>query len=501
MKKNTKILIMSAIGLGVLVLVTVVLLLVSSMDSADNSSTSDSNSSTTSTVDESLILANQKADNISTLTVKNAKDEYTIKRLGVDKWEITQLGEAPITDGAYSTSITAAAAITAKKLVEENVSDMAKYGLDKPQAEFTIVYKDDTAKTVTFIVGAEAPSESAYYFAEKDSKNVYIVATSALSFALNTKYSYISTTLTPAYDTEKAPVIDRIRIHRKDLDKDIVLDVIPEDPNADEDTIATTYATYMFSSHNDVLADDEDIQYWIYGLYGLTATEALKANLSDEDKKEAGLDDPTAVISMVVGDKLTKLTIGNPIYATTTDKTTGEETKAISGYMCVLEGIDVLYNIPVANLSWLTAKVDNAMYRIFLSPYIYYLNGVNVKTADGEYKFTVTGDADESSFALNGEKIDSAKFKSFYQYLISAAAEELYLEDIKDTDTFVATITYDYKDKEKTDDVVSLYISSDRKCIITVNGATRYKCRQIYATRFLENIATITSGGDINQNW
>ncbi len=52
--------------------------------------------------------------------------------------------------------------------------------------------------------------------------------------------------------------------------------------------------------------------------------------------------------------------------------------------------------------------------------------------------------------------------------------------------------------KARKNDVVEFYASeSDRTCIIVVNGDVRYKVRQIYATRLLENLNALLSGGEI----
>ena len=57
---------------------------------------------------------------------------------------------------------------------------------------------------------------------------------------------------------------------------------------------------------------------------------------------------------------------------------------------------------------------------------------------------------------------------------------------------------YDHREEGKENDVVEFYSSeSDRTCIIVVNGDVRYKVRQVYATRLLENLNALLSGGEI----
>ena len=165
----------------------------------------------------------------------------------------------------------------------------------------------------------------------------------------------------------------------------------------------------------------------------------------------------------------------------------------------MLSGKDAIYVFSPDSLPWLTATPENMLYKLFLTPYIYYLDGVTIYDSDRKaYDFTITGDADKSSFTYEGKEVDSAKFKAFYQYLLSAYAEQIYLDDLTGDNKFIAGVTYDHREEGKENDVVEFYASeSDRTCIIVVNGDVRYKVRQIYATRLLENLNALLSGGEI----
>ena len=48
-----------------------------------------------------------------------------------------------------------------------------------------------------------------------------------------------------------------------------------------------------------------------------------------------------------------------------------------------------------------------------------------------------------SRAAYEGKKVDSAKFKAFYQYLLSAYAEQTTLTILQAINKFIAGVTYD----------------------------------------------------------
>lgn len=488
MKKNTKIILGSVIGLAVLGAATLALVLTQPKDDNADSGTSS---------DTSVSITDYETDDISTLTISNESGEYTINRLGKEKWGIDSIPEALANSSSYSNAMSSAGGMSAKQVVEEDAADLAKYGFDKPTATIKMTFKDNKADDITCLVGIKYEGENSWYVKTDKSNTVYLVSNSGVSFAMNNELSYVNkSTLVASYDS-KNDTVNRVRVERKDLEKDIVLDKLPEET---EKEFSSTYVAYAMSSHNGILADDELDQKVVYGLYGISASGVFAVSPTDEQKKQAGLDNPDCTVTMVSNeDTVTKLTIGSAVYTVTKNDETGEEIKTITGYYGMLSDKDAIYVFSPDDLPWLTVTPENILYKLFLTPYIYYLDGVTIYDSDRKaYDFKIIGDADNSSFSYDGKEVDSAKFKAFYQYLLSAYAEQIYLDDLTDDNKFIAGITYDHREEGKENDVVEFYSSeSDRTCIIVVNGDVRYKVRQVYATRLLENLNALLSGGEI----
>lgn len=488
MKKNTKIILGSVIGLAVLGAATLALVLTQPKDDNADSGTSS---------DTSVSITDYETDDISTLTISNESGEYTINRLGKEKWGIDSIPEALANSSSYSNAMSSAGGMSAKQVVEEDAADLAKYGFDKPTATIKMTFKDNKADDITCLVGIKYEGENSWYVKTDKSNTVYLVSNSGVSFAMNNELSYVNkSTLVASYDS-KNDTVNRVRVERKDLEKDIVLDKLPEET---EKEFSSTYVAYEMSSHNGILADDELDKKVIYGLFGISASDVFAVSPTDEQKKQAGLDNPDCTVTMVSNeDTVTKLTIGSAVYTVTKNDETGEEIKTITGYYGMLSDKDAIYVFSPDDLPWLTVTPENILYKLFLTPYIYYLDGVTIYDSDRKaYDFKITGDADNSSFSYDGKEVDSAKFKAFYQYLLSAYAEQIYLDNLTDDNKFIAGITYDHREEGKENDVVEFYSSeSDRTCIIVVNGDVRYKVRQVYATRLLENLNALLSGGEI----
>jgi hypothetical protein len=67
-----------------------------------------------------------------------------------------------------------ASTVKAEKIVEENASDFAQYGLDRP---VTVTIKMDDGTTKAIEVGNETPTKSGFYAQEKGSSRVFIIDT------------------------------------------------------------------------------------------------------------------------------------------------------------------------------------------------------------------------------------------------------------------------------------------------------------------------------------
>ncbi|MBQ2798894.1 MAG: DUF4340 domain-containing protein [Ruminiclostridium sp.] len=489
MKKNAKILIASAAGIAVLGAAALALVLTNPVDSTTSSTSSEESTK--------VSVFSYKTDDILSLTIKNETDEFTIDRLGSQKWGTKDIPEEYANNDAYGATMGDAGVIEAKMMVEENAEDLSKYGFDKPTATLSMTFKDNKHEPVKAIVGMKNLGENAWYFKTEDSNAVYLVANGNMSFAFSQELDYVQLTgLMPTYNAQNDSV-DRIRIERPDFDKDLVLDKLPEETDKE---FVSVYVGYAMSSHNNILADDEKDMDIVYGMFELSAIDAVAVKPTDDDKKKYGFDSPSCTVTMVKnGSELTKLYIGAPLYHTEKDEETDKEVKTVTGYYGMLSDKDVIYVFAPDSLPWLTIQPEDILYRLFLTPYIYYVDDVTVKDAEGkEYEFKIIGDADKNSIEYNGKTVERAKFTSFYQYLLSAYAEEIYNEPLTPDNKFVGGFTYDYREDDEGEDVVELYSSEqDRTCIIVVNGDVRYKVRQMYGTRLIQNLEALLNGGEI----
>ncbi|MCH5324397.1 MAG: DUF4340 domain-containing protein [Eubacterium sp.] len=498
MKKNAKILLASAAGIAVLGVTVTALVLTAPRPEEETSSTPD--------IHESVDLFNYAADDISKLTISNENGEFAINRLGMEKWGIDEIPEDYANTAVYSTVMKNAAELTALQKVEENSGDLGKYGLDKPTSEFSLDFKDGKYDSIKCIVGNKNEGAGGWYFKLGDSDTVYLVNENDILFSQGKYLDYMLLSgFIPSFDGDN-DVVSRLRISRKDLDRDIVLDKLPDaDPELENTNV---YVGYEISSHHDVLADDEKDMGILYGLFELVASSAEAINPTAEQLAEYGLDDPYCSAGMVLNDEVVKIDIGNAIYAVNSE--TGAVTDEITGYYGKLQGRDVVYVFPIDKLPWVKITVDDILYTQFLTPYIYNIDTVTFANGEGEsHTVKIVGnDSDTATFTLDGEKqLYGPDFRSFYRYLLSCHAEKIYVGELTEDNTLIGSFEYKYRrshDGTQGDgvDTVELYSSEeDLTCIIAVNGQVRYKVRRVYGVRYQTNFEAILNGGNIQEEY
>lgn len=494
MKKNLKIIVFSAIGIAVLAITAIVLSLTAPENEQGESE------STTTTADERLNLVATDTARIETVTVTNKNGVYTIgKTEHHDNTEWTIVGEDIdqhlYDQSKFETVIGNAAQMKANSVVEENADDLAQYGLDSPEASFTTSFSDGTEKTIE--IGGINPSGTSLYIKEKGQNTVYTYSNYKLNYFTNyTATSFVLTQVMEAYDSQTAPVITKLTVKRKDMEKDIVLEALPE-PDEDSDSISVY--SHTFTSPFNCYIDFNDGPAYLYGLYGLTALSAEYLEVTDETKEKTGLLEPQCEVAMLVEDTIYRLYIGNAVEETVVDEQTGVETTVVVGYYGMFNQVpDVIYLFDPASLPWVTNPPEDYASEIFLMPYIFDLTNIEYEDAELSLDIRIEGTNENNAFYDNGtnEKVDGDSFKELYQFFVSARGDSFYNADERGEK--IATITYHYENESMEPSVVEFFEGvEDRQVIIAVNGINVYKTKPMYTVRLLENVRAFLNGEEI----
>lgn len=445
-------------------------------------------------VTSSLIFDKDPTD-IKTLTITNSYGSYAVERFGDEggyAWTVLEYLYAPVSSTQINTLLNKAATLTAQQTVVENAEDLSIYGLSEPTVEYKVEF-DDSQNTVKEIcIGSSVPGKSGKsYMYLKGSPTVYTVNTSDVSCFTQDKTECINKTVYTAYtsddenDTTDYTRINKMTIQRKDLDYDIVIEY--DTRLDDENAVVSNSSSYRMTSPVTLDLNPDKCTDVIQGVFGLTADSFALLNPTEEDLEEYGFSDPTAIITMnIVGGDF-RMLVGDPY---------NDEDGNQAGYYAIVEGYEVVYMFSNSKLPWVSVMPLDITTTMITSNYIYGVSSIDI-TGNAEAHFTMTGsEASDFAVKLNGNDVDSDSFKTFYQFILRAPAEQLCFDDVSGEPALTIAIR-----SASGNDTIEFYPTENRRTIIRLNGITSFTCKTAYLDRLIENIGKFENGEDLITNW
>ncbi len=517
LSKSTRTVIIAAGVLLVLGGVLLALMLTKPSDDTESES-----SDISSEPDTSITVTDKEVKDVKSLTVKNESGSFTLERnervvsSTDDEGEVKseteyfftspQMGGLSPNDTMLNAFVSNMAGLSTKSLVEENAEDLEKYGLETPKAEVTAQFEDGTSARLCF--GIQNPtSSSMVYFRTGDSRDVHQVSYYTAGSAFYDIKEFVDLVMTEGYDGNAPEELDYLVIKRSDLDEPVEIRYMYDLAQAaeDEDNVITTFNSHRIISPIIAEVDSTKGQTLCYGLYGLVMSSCEYLEKTDEALAATGLDEPFVEISFSYGGKDRVLYLGDKITEVTqTDNTDAPALTTVTGYYAMFDTVEGIYAISKDKAPWYTFTVEDVMSRRPVSPYIYTVDTVEITLPDGTYTFKIEGDADNHTFSCGGEEVDDVKFRELYQYLLASVGEELFFEEQETQPAAVIKFNYreEYHDVYGTSsDEIAFYASDDRNNIVSVNGSTLFKVREIYTQRLADNVKAVITGGAVELNW
>jgi hypothetical protein len=447
--------------------------------------------------EESHVFYEHDSSEVNRVEVVNSEGGYNLYRTAEAtddesaSYAIEGIEDYKANDTIMSTIPNNCSSMDALVLIDENPTDLSQYGLDDPSTQVTVYFDDDT--TETFYIGDDSPVEGSY-FKMADDDVVYTVDSTPLYVFTKNKNYFISRVCLETPDDDDYPIVENVTVQRADLDYDIVLEY--DHRSDDEDYVGGTMATHIMTSPVYAYLNADNSEEITHGMFGLTGDSIVKLSPTEDELTVAGiLDNPTCVVTMQCDDGNTyTLTIGDSYTSTSY----GEDS-AYTAYFGYFEGVDILFAFDESSLPWLDLKPTDITSQLVFGTYIYDISDLTIETADTTLKFEGSGDSDDYTVTLNGEDFDLNRYKSFYQALIKAPAEDLYIYEVSGDP--VATVTINLQTGGDPD-VVEFYKLDDRKCVIVHNGVPSFSCRWSFIEKaLLPNIANINGEDDFVTNW
>ena len=496
MNKKIKALIIGGAVLVVLVGVLVTLLLLNQNGEGETSSSSSSSAS--------VNVLEKNVNNIQTLTIKNAKEEIVMRQSEDSVFSVDALQDLPADQSEVKSAFSAMAVIDAIKIVDSSPEDLGEYGLDNP----TVVeasFKDGTSCVLK--IGQQSPLKDGYYAMLEGDSNLYLLSEDPYgTFCTILSKDYLTRAIiSDNQGKEASELVAKMILNRDDIGQELVFEQIDDD---EDEHFAPMYASafvmtspikaYVESTYFDDIADNA-ISFTASSIVGIFPT--------DEELQQYGLTDPQAtfIVEMKDGSRI-EVRVGNECYG---DPTEDEESTTVTGYYVQLVGRDAVYYIKTGQMPFMYTSVFDMLSQIAFAPSITEVDTLTVNAQGKEYlvdftqEETASEDEDSSEVSVtgtvNGTAVDQDKLTDFYVYVVSALANDIYIETPSGAP--ILTLTFRFNDSSLEPLTVTFHDIGDRKASITINGQTRFETRMSYVTTFYDNIEAIAQNKEINPNY
>lgn len=456
--KNKKVLpkiIASVLALCLLVgaTVAVINLIPVLKDEADSSSLSDG----------SIEVMSLKSDDISSVKVENSigvTEFYSETDSSDDAettlWKIKGLDGEVTSSSNIETVVGYVGELTAKRTVTQKTAE--ECGLNDPTIRVEVSPKEKEGYTL--ILGSKSPDNMGYYLKIEGKDDIYLVGASlyeALNFQLldfaNTDnisgFVNVDGELDDYFASGALANFDRLAFKGGEFGSNF--EII-----ANTDSVISEYYGYLVKNPTR-LADNYGDILTLYQK-GITVDGAYSFDVTAGSLEKFGLNDPDLETTMYIKDK------------SITYKFALQED---GDYAVVGSGSKLIHKVSSLNLEGVVnTKPEDYYSEVVFITSIDNLDKFNIAAKGKEYNFTVTanetededGETEKSySITLNGKKIKTEDFKTFYEECISLEYKEFNVTETSETPSLVFDTTL--KNGTKT------------KIEFTSVSATRYNCK------------------------
>lgn len=437
---------------------------------------------TTSTAAVSRLLYEKSPDAISRIDIKNFTDDFSLVRNSDGEIGVEGYGDDVELYTAYINYIfEKSSSLVAQKTIEENASDLSKYGLKKPAASVTVTFSNGDKKTIN--VGDAIPmSDGCYYMCFEGEKTVYSVLGSAVSiYSSLTKPAMISTLVTNMpYDEEgNLPRVREMYIVRSDIPYDMCM-------SYDE-----TAKTYILTAPVELKLTETTSYILPNGLYGIAAMSTVRYQPSESDLEKAGLAEPAGVIKMTSDSDTMTLLVGSKI--TAADGT--------ASYLAMLEGDDKIFQISSDVLPWMTIDVSDIAVSYVFRSVADDISKISIEAGGEKNVFTKTGSYTEETAAVkwNGQETDANNLLKLYKFMFAFRFERISTDETLISGEPIATMTVTTINGSS--ETLEFYDIGNMECAVTYNGKASFVARKAYVDRLIANLELLENGEELVLTW
>lgn len=404
-----------------IILVVVLGLLVGAYFVMKNQKASDGDAAN-STESKSMTVMEVKSEDIKSIEFNNESGDFTLTKKSDTEWTIEPASEFPVNGTECGSLAAGIATVTADKLIEENATDLAKYGLDKP-ATMKVVLADGSSKEIE--IGAQNDTGDGIYIKNKGESKVYLINSYSAEQLKSTRSSFAVKTILS---------VEAAKIKNFSYEKNGELQYKIEIPSE---------GVYNITAPVKEEGNSTDIGPMVTAVVALQIKDIVDENPADLAKY--GLDKPAYALEYGDGTTTKKILFGKDA-----EKGTVAYAKFPTG--------KAVFTIDISSLTFLDVKLADIINSFIYLPNINDVSKIELLLDGATTVAEITTDSENSDndkFKVNGkdanmkDKDDKSIFRSFYQAMIGLTMAK-YETGVTPSGTPEVTIKYTLKKDNST---------------------------------------------------
>lgn len=437
---------------------------------------------------------------IKTVNVRNKTDELHVVQKSAKTEEsgatytLDGYQDIAMEDSIIGTLANNANGLTSEAVIEENCTDLAKFGLANPEITVDVEYESGTKYRM--FIGDEAPVGTATYVMIDGIDTVFTVRNSAIANYSKTAMELVDTTIIETPDV--APIIKKLTVSRENMESDLVMEY--DYAGQDESSKGGTTSPHIMTKPVWCYLTVDRSTDIISGMFGFSADSVYAVHCTESDIAETGLKEPFCTVTMECDD-------GNNYELLLSEPFEDGDGKSCYG---MLKGGKVIFIIDSEDAKWLTVEPVDVASRVFIASYVWNIPELSVTCGNDSYDFKITKieDRDDDgkltsgdfTTTLNGEDFDTERYRLFYSYLVKANAEDFALDEkipsgkpmavVEFTDSFMGkTLKYEFYEK------------NSMQALVVADGKSKFNISKSYVETLIENANNIKSDEEFKMTW
>lgn len=410
---------------------------------------------------EKINLYGSKANMVFYSTLQDVTD-YNGNTTKDYVWALQGYEENLIASSAVTAAADGIATLYASRIMEQDQSQKALYGFNKPTVKADIIARK--GENFTLLVGDKAPDNSGYYATITGDEKIYLIAQTTVDNFNTTPEALADTSILSApkiddavkktdkkyFDSSSGELttFESITISGSRYGKTAVITPIEENE----------FVKYNINLGNHTRYANAEVVEELFGLMtgGLFAMDTYALHPTEAQVKKYGLDKPEVDIVVKYGSLST--TLKASYYDSKNDV-----------YAVMIKGRNAIYSVTAEALAMLDYGITDYYYQFVFQDYLSSFKNITVKAPSKTYSFDIKhNSSDDTIIAKSGDKkLDDALLSAYYQHYLTLQPE------VKDSYTdgpSSLTAVFTYKGSSKGALTMEFVKQSGRRYLLKIDG-------------------------------